>query len=239
MPIRKPKPALRSRNKRPSAASVTEPSPSPSASTGGNSNASRRAAGASAKREAILNAALDEFAARGFAATRIDDVAARAGVAKGTIYLYFKDKEALFQELVRASLVPIVGALKIPGGAEMSVRVVLEAFADTLVREILETRRGDLIRLVISEGGRFPSLAEFHYHEVIERGIAAMRGLISFGIARGEIKNERLQDFPQLIIAPALVALIWQGMFAKFAPLDVRAMLHTHIDLILGPGRPT
>jgi AcrR family transcriptional regulator len=200
---------------------------------------SRRAAGAAARRQAILDAALEEFTARGFAAARMDDVAVRAGVAKGTIYLYFRDKEALFQELVRTSLVPIVGGLKIPDGVEVSVRVLLEAFADTLVREVLETRRGDLIRLVISEGGRFPQLAEFHYHEVIQRGIAAMRGLIGFGIARGEIKNPKLQEFPQLVIAPALVALIWQGMFAKFAPLDVRAMLQTYIDLLLGQVRPS
>ncbi len=201
--------------------------------------ASRRAAGAAAKRQAILDAALDEFSAKGFAAARMDDVAERAGVAKGTIYLYFKDKDALFQELVRNSLVPIVGGLKVPEGVEVSVRVLLEAFADTLVREVLETRRGDLIRLVISEGGRFPQLAEFHYHEVIERGINALRGLIGFGIARGEIKNLKLQEFPQLVIAPALVALLWQGMFARFAPLDVRAMLQTHIDLLLGQARPS
>jgi AcrR family transcriptional regulator len=199
----------------------------------------RRAAGAAAKRQAILDAALDEFSAKGFAAARMDDVAAKADVAKGTIYLYFKDKEALFQELVRSSLVPIVGGLTIPQGVEVSVRVLLETFADTLVREVLETRRGDLIRLVISEGGRFPQLAEFHYHEVIQRGIAAMRGVIGFGIARGEIKYPRLQEFPQLVIAPALVALIWQAMFAKFAPLDVRAMLQTHIDLLLGQARPS
>jgi AcrR family transcriptional regulator len=199
----------------------------------------RRAAGAAARRQAILDAALDEFSAKGFAAARMDDVAAKAGVAKGTIYLYFKDKEALFQELVRTSLVPIVGGLKIPEGVEVSVRVLLEAFADTLVSEVLDTRRGDLIRLVISEGGRFPQLADFHYHEVIQHGINAMRGVIGFGIARGEIKNPKLQDFPQLVIAPALVALIWQAMFAKFAPLDVRAMLQTHIDLLLGQARPS
>jgi AcrR family transcriptional regulator len=231
----KPKPALRNRATRAQA----ERRADPVAAADPGAAISRRAAGAAAKRRAILDAALDEFTARGFAAARMDDVAERAGVAKGTIYLYFKDKEALFQELVRSSLVPIVGGLKIPEGAEVSVRVLLEAFAETLVREVLETRRGDLIRLVISEGGRFPQLAEFHYHEVIERGVAAMRGLIGFGIARGEIKNPKLQEFPQLVIAPALVAVIWQGLFAKFASLDVRAMLQTHIDLLLGQARPS
>src|SRR5579872_5861581 len=229
MSTAKPKTTFRSRTKRAAAGRAANPIANTSAPGDPGAAAdtidvgefgaavSRRAAGAAAKRQAILDAALDEFSAKGFAAARMDDVAERAGVAKGTIYLYFKDKEALFQELVRTSLVPIVGGLKIPEGTEISVRAVLEAFADTMVHEVLETRRGDLIRLVISEGGRFPQLAEFHYHEVIQRGIAAMRGLIGFGIARGEIKNPRLQEFPQLVIAPALVALLWQAMFEKFA----------------------
>src|SRR5580693_10579788 len=74
---------------------------------------SARARNAAARRDAILEAALDEFYARGFAAARLDDVAARAGVAKGTIYLYFADKEALFQELIRAKMVPVVGSLEL------------------------------------------------------------------------------------------------------------------------------
>ena len=252
-PKTEPKTAFRSHTKRAAAGRAADPIAAADDGAAGNPGAaadtievgelgaavSRRAAGAAVKRQAILDAALDEFSAKGFAAARMDDVAERAGVAKGTIYLYFKDKEALFQELVRTSLVPIVGGLKIPEGTEISVRAAMEAFADTMVREVLQTRRGDLIRLVISEGGRFPQLAEFHYHEVIQRGIAAMRGLIGFGIARGEIKNPKLQEFPQLVIAPALVALLWQSMFAKFAPLDVRAMLQTHIDLLLGQVRPS
>jgi AcrR family transcriptional regulator len=205
----------------------------------GSAVAPSRAARAAAKRAAILEAALDEFSARGFADARLDDVAKRAGVAKGTIYLYFKDKEALFQELVRASLVPLVSTLKLPTSGEVSVRDVLEAFVAMMVSEVLHTRRGDIIRLVISEGRRFPTLADSYYHEVIQRGIAAMRALISYGIARGEIRNENLKEFPQLIIAPALVALIWEGMFGKFAPLDVPAMMRTHIDLIVGPRRPS
>src|SRR5712692_6182177 len=86
---------------------------------------SSRAARAAERRQAIIEAALDEFVARGFAATRLDDVARRAGVAKGTIYLHFKDKEALFQELIRTALVPLIGRLAAPPPAGGSVRAAL------------------------------------------------------------------------------------------------------------------
>src|SRR5450631_3705069 len=122
-----------------------------------------------ARREAILAAALDEFSSRGFEAARLDDVAKRAGVAKGTIYLYFRDKESLFQELVRAMLSPFVGVIEAAPLADAPVRVIAETIVDLFVREIFGTRRKDVIRLIITEGPRFPSLAEFYFHEVIER----------------------------------------------------------------------
>src|SRR4051812_6962204 len=87
------------------------------------------------RREAILSAALEEFSASGFAAARLDDVARRAGVAKGTIYLYFRDKEALFQELVRAMIGPVVGAIEAAPLAELPARMVAEGIADLFVRE--------------------------------------------------------------------------------------------------------
>src|ERR1700740_1817268 len=85
-----------------------------------------RTAKAAARRDAIINAALDEFSARGFAATRLDDVARRAGVAKGTIYLYFADKETLFQELIRAKMVPVVGSLELAFSTGLPLRAVVE-----------------------------------------------------------------------------------------------------------------
>jgi AcrR family transcriptional regulator len=196
-----------------------------------------RAARAAQRREAIITAGLDEFTARGFAATRLDDVARRAGVAKGTIYLHFKDKEALFQELVRTALVPLIGNLAAAPAAGGSVREILERFAETFVREIAETKRGDIVRLIVAEGARFPSLADFYFREVVSRGLAAMRKLIESGIARGEISNERLAEFPQIVVAPALVAVMWQGLFGRHAPLDAVAMLKVHLDLIFGERR--
>ncbi|KIZ45463.1 MULTISPECIES: TetR/AcrR family transcriptional regulator [Rhodopseudomonas] len=195
---------------------------------------SSRATRAAERRAAIIDAGLAEFTARGYAATRLEDVAKRAGVAKGTIYLHFTDKEALFQELIRTALVPVVNRLTLlpPPGA--TVRATLEHFAESFVREVVQTDRGDLLRLIMAEGPRFPSLAEFHYREVVERGLAGMRKLIECGVARGEIRHQALAEFPQLVVAPALLAVVWQGLFARHAPLDALAMLRVHIALLFG-----
>jgi AcrR family transcriptional regulator len=198
---------------------------------------SSRAERAADRRQAIVDAALDEFIARGYAATRLDDVAQRAGVAKGTIYLHFKDKQGLFQELVRTALVPLIGRLAAPPPAGGSIRDALENFAETFVKEVAMTRRGDIVRLIVAEGPRFPDIADFYYREVVSRGIAGMRALIELGIISGEIRQRGLKDFPQIVVAPAMVAVIWQGLFGRHAPLDASKMLRVHLDMIFGERR--
>jgi AcrR family transcriptional regulator len=204
----------------------------PTAHARGKRRASGRAEKSAARRDAVLAAALDEFSARGFAATRIDDVARRAGVAKGTIYLYFRDKEALFKELVRTMLVPLVAALEAPP-PDVPIRALLEAFIDLFVREIYGTKRRAVLRLVMTEGPRFPKLAEFYYRTVVERAMTAMRALLERAAKRGELKHDALRQFPQLVIAPGMVAIIWSGLFDRFAPLDVAAMMRAHLDVLL------
>ena len=200
--------------------------------------ASSRAERAAERRGAIIEAAMDEFIARGFAATRLDDVARRAGVAKGTIYLHFKDKELMFEELIRTAIVPLVvrlGSTPPPPGA--SVRDMVEGFAKTFIQEVATTRRGDIVRLIVAEGPRFPAVADFYYREVVARGLAGMRALIELGIARGEIQHKNLARFPQILVAPALIAVIWQSLFSKHAPLDALEMFRVHLDLIFGERR--
>src|SRR3974390_2714663 len=192
-----------------------------------------RAERAAERRSAIVAAALDEFVARGFTATRLDDVAKRAGVAKGTIYLHFKDKETLFEELVRTAIVPVLDRLTTPPPLGGSVREALEAFAQTFMREVANTRRADIIRLIVAEGPRFPAIADFYYREVISRGLAAMRALIETGIARGEIRVGELKNFPQIVVAPAIVAIVWKSLFERHAPLDANAMLRVHLAFLL------
>lgn len=182
---------------------------------------------------------MEEFIARGFAATRLDDIAKRAGVAKGTIYLHFKDKESMFEELVRTVIVPVVAKLTALPPPTGSVRDLVEAFAGNFLKEVIGTRRGDLVRLIVAEGPRFPSVADFYYREVVSRGIAGMRALIELGIARGEIRERDLARYPQILVAPAMIAVIWQSLFERHAPLDARDMLRVHLDLIFGERRTT
>jgi AcrR family transcriptional regulator len=196
--------------------------------------ANNRAERTAERRAAIVAAAFDEFVARGFTATRIDDIAKRAGVAKGTIYLHFKDKESMFEELVRTAIVPLVERLAAPPPPGGTVREAVERLAETFIREIATTRRGDIIRLIVSEGPRFPAIADFYYREVISRGLAGIRRLIELGIASGEIRETNLARFPQLLVAPAIVAVIWKSLFERHSPLDAHAMLRVHLDLLFG-----
>jgi AcrR family transcriptional regulator len=201
--------------------------------------AGNRAERTAERRLAIIEAALDEFVARGFTATRIDDIASRAGVAKGTIYLHFKDKESMFEELIRTALVPLIGRLHAPPPMGGSVRDMIEGFARMFIQEVATTRRGDIVRLIVAEGPRFPTIADFYYREVVSRGLAGMRALIELGVTRGEIRHPDLARFPQLIVAPAIVAVVWQSLFSRHAPLDTDEMFRVHLDLIFGERRTT
>lgn len=194
-----------------------------------------------ARREAILDAALTVFAEHGYEAARLDDMAARAGVAKGTLYLYFKDKEALFEALVRGAVSPILGqasaAAAMPG---MKAADVLKLFFALFQKEVLGTKRKLILRLIIAEGPRFPALAEFYYREVVSQGLALMRAVARNAVASGEFTSDAAARFPQLIVAPLLMAAIWDGMFSKIDPLDVPGLLEAHRELLTGSaGRPT
>jgi AcrR family transcriptional regulator len=223
-----------------------EPAHSASKTTGADkaepanaAEAGGRAGRAAQRRAAIVEAAMEEFIARGFAATRLDDIAKRAGVAKGTIYLHFKDKESMFEELIRTAIVPFVNRMTAPPATTGSVRDVIEGMARMFIHEVANTRRGDLVRLIVAEGPRFPEIADFYYREVVSRGLAALRRLIELGVARGEIQQSQLAQFPQIVIAPAMIAVIWKSLFERHAPLDAEAMLHTHLDLIFGERNAT
>jgi AcrR family transcriptional regulator len=187
-----------------------------------------------ARRQAILEAALDVFAAEGFAAAKLDDVAEKAGVAKGTIYLHFKDKQDLFEQMVREAVFPVIARLeelaKLP---DLPAELVLRAMFEVFRTQVLATRRKDLLRLILTEGPRFPAIAAFYHREVVARGLALMGELLNRARANGELSAEGLARFPQLVVAPLILAVVWDGLFAAIEPLDVEGLLAVHRELLL------
>ncbi len=186
------------------------------------------------KTQAILAAARAEFAEKGFAAARLDDIARAAGVAKGTIYLYFANKADLFQAVVRGYVVREIEQAETlvsiyDGSTEELLRLIAQVFRE----KVLETDLREIIRLLISEGRTFPDITAFYYREVISRGMAMLKGILREGVARGEFRKSAAENFPQLVIAPFLVAAIWKSLFDKFTPLDTGAMLDAHFDLLI------
>lgn len=187
-----------------------------------------------ARLQAILDAALDVFLDKGFAEARLDDVAARAGVAKGTIYLYVPSKQALFEALVQSGIGGALGAIEQKVLApDMTAEEQFRALFDFLRQEVLGTRRLDIVRLFLREGSRFPELAEIYHREVISRGLALLRGIAERGVASGEFRSDEIVRFPQLAIAPGLMALIWTSLFQRLDPLDVAGMLDAHLALMM------
>src|SRR4051794_34722195 len=154
-------------------------------------------------RAAIIAAALDSFLAAGFAATRMADVAAAAGVAKGTLYLYFPDKAALFEGVLRDRLAgPLEGLGAAAPQPGESLRQVLARVVAPVLREMEASRRGPLIRLIVTEGPRFPVLIATYRRMVIDPAIAAIRALVAQAMARGELQGDALLRFPHLLAAP-------------------------------------
>jgi AcrR family transcriptional regulator len=196
-----------------------------------------RAAKAAERRDAIIAAALAEFSEKGFAATRLDDVAKRAGVAKGTIYLHFADKRALFEGIVHLVIGPALAQLETgaPKPGER-IRDYVERIMLPVALSHATPPRRDVVRLLIAEGARFPEVAEIYYREVVERGMTLVRGLALAARERGELDDDALERFPQLLIAPALVGTIWSGLFQRFQPLDVEALFRAQLDLVFRPA---
>jgi AcrR family transcriptional regulator len=183
---------------------------------------------------AIRAAALDVFAAKGFSAARLDDVAAAAGVAKGTIYLYFSSKEDLLEAIVRSS----IGALldnyeQAAAVSNATASQLLRMVGQALAHAIEDPDRRRILHLVLSEGGRFPAIGDFYHREIISRGMGLVRAIVAKGCANGEFHSDELSRFPQLVMAPALVGMIWAVVFQRIEPLDARAMLEAHIELLL------
>ena len=182
----------------------------------------------------ILSAALASFAERGFAATRLDDVAARAGVTKGTLYLYFPSKEELFKAVVRQELLPTIEwAEAMVAESAASSMFVLEQLAELFTR-IVSSRLSAIPKLVLTEAGNFPDLARFYLEEVVERGKALFHKVLERGVANGEFRPLDTESVVLCVIAPLLFACLWRHSFEPHSnrPLDIEALFRAELDLL-------
>ena len=183
---------------------------------------------------AILNAARDVFLERGFAAARVEDVAKRAGIAKGTVYLHFESKDALFKALIASvAKAPIAHMEALLRDEATSSTDILRAMIGIIRREVLESDRRNILRLLMTEGPHFPDIAAYHHDAVVARAMALLRAIVERGVKRGEFANDGLARFPQLFAAPLLLAIVWEALFGAIDPLDVEGLLETHLDVML------
>lgn len=189
-----------------------------------------------ARPQELLAAALDLFVERGFASTRLEDVAKRAGVSKGTLYLYFTNKEELFKAVVRDSIVPVIGA------AEDSI-AGFEGHSGDLLRKVIidwwerlgATKASGITKLIMAEAGNFPDIACFYQEEVIVRGTRMIASMLQRAVARGEFRALDVGIMTQVLIAPMLMLQTWKHSVGPCdqSQLDPLAFLDAFLQMAL------
>jgi AcrR family transcriptional regulator len=181
----------------------------------------------------LIDAGLQEFAERGFAGARLEDVARRAGVVKGTIYRYFADKQALFEAAVRSKLPPFMDPLDgiiddFAGTTQELVTLVVRQ----MYEEIVDSDLRILMRVILSEGAQFPELTELYYRASVARGRPLLEKIVARGVRRGEIRPDHAPLLPMMIAAPAIMASVWKMTFERFDPIPTQDFLDAHLELL-------
>ena len=187
----------------------------------------------------IAEAAFHAFAENGYDATRVDDVARRAGVSKGLLYLYFKTKEELLKAVIRRYITPKIEALRSSvESSNLSAEDFLRGPFLEFAKQIPNSPAKILIRLVVSEGHKHPNLVAYYWENVVSQGLATLTQVIDKGVREGEFKPTALADFPHLIVSPVMLTVIWSIVFPGRG-LDTDRMFETHIDMILSAIKNT
>ncbi|MEY3080863.1 MAG: hypothetical protein RJA94_848 [Pseudomonadota bacterium] len=184
----------------------------------------------------ILAAALDLFAEKGFSATRMEDVARRAGISKAGVYLYFKDKMSLLQALVNEMAGANVSVAR--GIAEQHqgpVGPLLSTILTFMARQLRDTRFPELLKVVISESRAHPDIGRLYLDSVIRQGLPLFEDLLRRGMARGEFRAIDPELAVKAMIAPMLLAAIWKTVLQPIGaePLDIEALAAQHVDIFL------
>lgn len=182
----------------------------------------------------LLDAAFQEFAEKGFRGTRLEDVAARAGVVKGTIYLYYENKTALFEAAVRSRMLPVVDqvqehVLRHDGPAEGLLRFMIEMIYSRLANPEVRT----LIRILVADGPAFPDLLAFYHRVFVSKMVGMLEAIVRRGVERGEFQASAIGQVPQVVMGPALMGAFWQMTFAPYQPAPLDQFMAAHLELVL------
>ncbi|MGO4194063.1 TetR/AcrR family transcriptional regulator [Rhizobium sp. YAF28] len=181
----------------------------------------------------ILDAAFEEFVDSGYVATRVEDIASRVGVTKGTVYVYFETKEQLFEAMIGHISEPLEGLLasanELKGTATERLEKTIELIYDLVVRD---RRLRELMRFIIAEGSRFPQIVDRHHEAFIDPLDWQMQSLIDDGVRLGEFRSAPAA-FSDAVVAPAITFLFFKLLFDERRPLDRDAYVKAHVDLVL------
>ena len=189
-----------------------------------------------ARPQELLEAALDLFVEKGFAATRLEDVARRAGVSKGTLYLYYENKEELFKAVVRTNIVPVIGSGEDQlAHFEGHTADLLKCLVQGWWEGVGATKASGIVKLVMAEANNFPDIASFYRNEVITRGTGMIAGMLQRGIDRGEFRPLDVPTMTQVLIAPMLMLMMWKHSIGpcNMSELDPKQFLDNFVDLAL------
>ena len=191
-----------------------------------------------ARPQELLQAALELFVEKGFAATRSEEVAARAGVAKGTLYLYYPSKEDLLKAVVRENLSALIAeGANIAGSFSGSTQELLVLLMHTWWERIGDTPASGIFKIIITEMGNFPDFAQFYLHEVMEPGRELFTRVLQRGIDSGELRPVNLFEAVHVLIFPMLMLCLHKhsiGACAQMGPsMDPRSFIRTHVDMVV------
>lgn len=186
------------------------------------------------KHQQIIDAALNVFVRDGFAAARTDAIAEQAGVAKGTLYLYFDSKEAIFREAIRTRILPVVHQMRdlseqFDGSAEELLRFQIGNF----YRRVIGSDRIQILRLMLAEGSRFPDIAQYYFENVIQVGMQTLRRTVELGIESGEFRRPASDLYPLSIAGPALMTGILRVVFDQHQKISLEQAFESHLDMVL------
>jgi len=171
-----------------------------------------------ARPKELLSAALDVFVEHGFAATKLEDVAKKAGVSKGTLYLYFKNKEELFKAVVRETIVPdIEQAEKLLADFQGDTKELFKEMIFNWHKRISGEKMAGICKLMFAEASNFPELAQFYHAEVIQRNELMMIQVLKRGMQSGEFRQLDLTVIPKIVAAPMVMIMLWSASFGSCA----------------------